>query len=277
MMYNVNQSGHQGTVYEAAQHFQQRQTPAMQLIPETAAPYYAGDSSNAASTPLLQHQQSSNSSTAFHHSPTERNPLLQGYSGSMAGMSGVTQGSTEVMEEEEYDSTGLDEAYNSYQTALKGIFQNIRSGMLTEASSSLLEVSDWLLSHVGDLGLTVDDNNLHTDRIKLWNEFNTAWLAILQKQKDLTLEYIHHGAPPRQPQSLIAYDFLNKMAKELIRLCDNVEKNGLVDYQYGVWEERIITILTECVDLLESNEEGGNGAGPAPGNNLNLGSRRAPP
>jgi hypothetical protein len=31
------------------------------------------------------------------------------------------------------------------------------------------------------------------------------------------------------------------MAKELIRHCDNIEKHGLVDYQYGVWEERIIT------------------------------------
>jgi hypothetical protein len=35
-------------------------------------------------------------------------------------------------------------------------------------------------------------------------------------------------------------DFINKMAKDLIRMCDAVEKHGLVDYQYGVAEEQII-------------------------------------
>ena len=35
-------------------------------------------------------------------------------------------------------------------------------------------------------------------------------------------------------------DFINKMAKDLIRMCDAVEKHGLIDYQYGVAEELII-------------------------------------
>lgn len=30
------------------------------------------------------------------------------------------------------------------------------------------------------------------------------------------------------------------MGKELVRLCDSIEPYGLVDYEYGVWEERII-------------------------------------
>ncbi len=30
-----------------------------------------------------------------------------------------------------------------------------------------------------------------------------------------------------------------KMGNELIELCDGVERHGLVDYQYGVWEEQI--------------------------------------
>jgi hypothetical protein len=95
--------------------------------------------------------------------------------------------------------------------------------------------TDWL-----SIGLTADDESLHQDRIKLWNEFNNAWLAILQRQKDLNLELLQTGISPRPPQSLIPCEFLKKMAKELIRLCDNIEKHGLVDYQYGVWEERII-------------------------------------
>jgi hypothetical protein len=35
-------------------------------------------------------------------------------------------------------------------------------------------------------------------------------------------------------------EYISKMAKDLIRMCDAVEKHGLVDYQYGVAEERIM-------------------------------------
>jgi hypothetical protein len=265
MMYNVNQQATPNAVYEAAQHFQPRQPAAMQLLSEATAPYYAGEPGNAPVAPILQHQPST-SSSATYHSPADRNPLLQGYSGSLLGMSGINQGHAEVMEEEEYASAsvdqnraGFEEAYTSYQNALKEIFQNIKNGILIEAGSSLLEVSDWLLSHVDELGeppftanvnkealtmvnkgLIKDEAALLSQRIQLWEEFNTAWLALLQKQKDATLDYIN-GSPPRHPQSLIPHELLNKMAKELIRHCDNIEKHGLVDYQYGVWEERIIT------------------------------------
>lgn len=40
-------------------------------------------------------------------------------------------------------------------------------------------------------------------------------------------------------QSLITEDNLQKMGDDLIRLCDNIERHGLVDYQYGVWEQQI--------------------------------------
>lgn len=40
-------------------------------------------------------------------------------------------------------------------------------------------------------------------------------------------------------QSRITLEGLNKMGDELIRLCDGIERHGLVDYQYGVWEEQI--------------------------------------
>jgi hypothetical protein len=29
------------------------------------------------------------------------------------------------------------------------------------------------------------------------------------------------------------------MGEELVRLCDGIERHGLVDYQYGVWEDQI--------------------------------------
>jgi hypothetical protein len=52
-------------------------------------------------------------------------------------------------------AAGLDEAYASYQSALREIFQNVRNGGLETASESLLGVSDWLLSHVVELGMSL--------------------------------------------------------------------------------------------------------------------------
>jgi hypothetical protein len=48
------------------------------------------------------------------------------------------------------------------------------------------------------------------------------------------------GQQLSRSQSLVSRDGLEKMGKELVRLCDGIERHGLVDYQYGVWEEQII-------------------------------------
>ena len=40
-------------------------------------------------------------------------------------------------------------------------------------------------------------------------------------------------------QSLLTEDNITELGDELIRLCDQIECYGLVDYEYGVWEERI--------------------------------------
>ena len=98
-------------------------------------------------------------------------------------------------------------------------------------------------SHSSSSGLVVDDQNLHGDRIKLWNEFNTCWLAALQRQRDMTQGMLDTGQAPMAPQSLIQEDFLERMGNNLVRLCDNMERHGLVDYQMGVWEEEIISSM----------------------------------
>lgn len=85
-------------------------------------------------------------------------------------------------------------------------------------------------------GLTVDDENYYEGRIKLWKNFNNAWLGLLGKQKEI----MWSGKNLQHPQSLISLDDLQNMARELVRLCDGVERFGLVDYDYGVWEERIM-------------------------------------
>lgn len=81
---------------------------------------------------------------------------------------------------------------------------------------------------------------MHDDRIRLWDEFNRAWLATLQRQNDLTQEMIRSGQALHEPQSIIGTQGLEQLARELVRLCDDVEKHGLVDYQMGVAEEDIM-------------------------------------
>jgi hypothetical protein len=89
-------------------------------------------------------------------------------------------------------------------------------------------------------GLVRDDENHYSQRLVLWEEFNTCWLATLQKQKAFTQDMISTGQRPQAPATLIDYDFLEKMGTQLVKHCDNMEKHGLVDYQMGVWEEEII-------------------------------------
>jgi len=75
----------------------------------------------------------------------------------------------------------------------------------------------------------------------MWNEFNNCWLAVLQKQKEMTQEMQATGQQPPPTRSMIEYNYMEHMGRELVRLCDLMEKHGLVDYQLGVWEEEILS------------------------------------
>jgi len=199
---------------------------------------------DTAASSLLRAQTASSSTPQV-----SRPPGWHGYfAGSMPATGGMTS-ATEVKREEEYPAAaGLGQVYTPYQSALKEIFQNVRDGVLATASDSLLEASHWLLSSVVELGLTPDDPNLHDERIKLWNNFNYAWLALFQRQKEMMKSdrQLQHG------QTLVSQEGLRKMGDDLVWLCNSIQRYGLVDYQYGVWEERIIDILEECLDIYGS-------------------------
>jgi hypothetical protein len=123
-------------------------------------------------------------------------------------------------------------------------------------------------------GLVRDDEAMHPERLKLWTEFNNCWLVALQRQKELTLDARAKGLPggrPTPPLTLMEAELMENMGKEIVRLCDIMEKFGLVDYEMGVWEEDIInrkpdalleigltiSVLTECLDLLEEAQPTG--------------------
>lgn len=61
---------------------------------------------------------------------------------------------------------------------------------------------------------------------------------------------------------MISEEGLKKMGKELVRLCDGIERHGLVDYEYGVWEEHIVasksTSLSPALMTTLAQEKHGN-------------------
>lgn len=57
------------------------------------------------------------------------------------------------------------------------------------------------------------------------------------------------SSPNQRPSGLITQENLEKMGSELVQLCDGIERHGLVDYQYGVWEERIMQGRFDMVGL----------------------------
>lgn len=59
---------------------------------------------------------------------------------------------------------------------------------------------------------------------------------------------------PQHAPSILQADFLNRMGRELVHLCDGMERHGLVDYQMGVWEEDIVNSMYWC--LTQSNRSG---------------------
>jgi hypothetical protein len=89
-------------------------------------------------------------------------------------------------------------------------------------------------------GILRDDQMVHSDRLKLWNDFNICWLALCQKQKDMTQDLLRTGRQPSRT-SLLSIEAMDTLGKQLIQLCDQMEQHGLVDYQLGIWEEEILS------------------------------------
>lgn len=74
-------------------------------------------------------------------------------SASSARLDPPSMGQTEEPPQQpEPDPSSLDEAYSQYQRALCSIFDDARAGRLVDASRSLLEISEWLVTNARDLG-----------------------------------------------------------------------------------------------------------------------------
>lgn len=194
------------------------------------------------------------SSTASYHDP---NPSA---AGSMYGPvsldsqafqpSGLTalDGNDSYMlhEKTKQDTTGqediadLQEMFDQYQTQTKEIFTLVRDRQLKPTASLLLQTSRFLIGHVEALGLDRDDKGQYKDRLELWNTFNHCWLTVLQSQYRTIQIMTRTGQQLPLGQSILDSDDLETLGHEIVKLCDSIDKTGLVDYQMGVAEERIV-------------------------------------
>ncbi|KAF2395951.1 hypothetical protein EJ06DRAFT_484305 [Trichodelitschia bisporula] len=187
----------------------------------------------------------------MHHSQDSSSQPAQGYGA--VGVTSGSQGST---------AAEVENAYSQYLQELRRTYEYVRDGRLAEAGTSLVQISDWLLGNAELLGLVRDEEGMHDERLKLWADFNRCWLVALQRQREMTIAMLDSGGQrPHPPESLMEAEQMETMGKELVRLCDMMEKHGLVDYQMGVWEEEIITFLGKCLDLLDeySTQTSANG------------------
>lgn len=255
MMYNVPHTAAQQAVYDTQQ-FTPRQHAGMQMMPsDVASTYFASDATGAAASSLqAAGQGSSASSNAYQH----QNPGI-GYSSSMSELqqqsSGANQGTSEGRDVSSDDTMAM--KWSRYQRQLGTVFQDVKDEHLERASKTLLDLSNWLLPQVSQLGtsnqrhhlkhnpqliandtvgLHQDDANLHEERLKLWGDFNHGWLALAFKQKCLMTA----GRQISGSQGPMTKANVQTLGDELVRLCDGLERHGLVDYQYGVAEEQIV-------------------------------------
>ncbi|OAA45306.1 hypothetical protein BBO_03884 [Beauveria brongniartii RCEF 3172] len=263
MMYSVPQTSAQTSIYTTPQYtpsLSSRNNPmsSTPLLPDQSDvnPSYFGEAGVSPGTTSLEHTANSASTTAYYQDI----PAPFHYAGGAAAESGggSVSGTSALTGVESFyhladpggsssaamaDTSGTDrtaefvEKWQEYQRRLANLFQDIKNGNLERAAEGLLSVSFWLLSRVEELGLTEDDEDLHKDRLKLWQDFNHAWLALVFKQK----QYMTRADPSMIVLQPLSIRTVKRMGDELVRLCDGIERHGLVDYQFGVWEDEIET------------------------------------
>ncbi|KAI7539547.1 hypothetical protein KC331_g9688 [Hortaea werneckii] len=237
------------TAYEQVPQYRQRPGAASETVPtgfgvpQTTQYYLAGQTGpTSAPAPDLagqqlptQYQQTPYSQTAVSAPQTYPSTMIDpSQGGQYAAYSQQPQYTAQQQ------TRTVDQAFNEYQTRIRSIFTLVRDGTLRDVGTNLIQISQYLMGNAEALGLTRDDEALHDDRIRLWDEFNRAWLTTLQRQHDMTEDMYRTNQAVQEPYSLMNSQALEQLSRELVRLCDMVERFGLVDYQMGVQEEEIM-------------------------------------
>lgn len=157
MVYNVTPQGQQQAPYAVASNVQPRQSAAIEVLATQfgVPPYLPPDAGGGANV--------SGQYLAAQVGPT---PYSQPTSAMRTGVpttypeampefnSAVTSESLEGQNLPR-EEPKVDDAYNQYQQTLRQTFEYTRTGHVVEASQLLLEISDWLLTNVAELGTSL--------------------------------------------------------------------------------------------------------------------------
>ncbi|KAL5594785.1 hypothetical protein BROUX41_001699 [Berkeleyomyces rouxiae] len=154
--------------------------------------------------------------------------------------SNTTTGQASLSEQE------VNERMDVFHTKMTTAFQAVNREHLGTALEALLEVNTWIAEQTVPLGLHLDNQEKRPERLDMWHDFNHAWLSLLQKHKDIIIADETPMAGRNPPLNL---EQLKSCGNSIVKLGEVLEAHSLVDYEYGVWEDRITDTLRECINL----------------------------
>lgn len=161
LMYGIPQQLPHSQSYDPVQPYQQRRrSTAIEVLSTQFAgvpSFYAAGEPTTAPAATVPSQQAPAQFTSHQTFPQQssgtRSTLGPVYAPTMSEVQQI--GATQPMTASSDFSQGTpnyDADYGQYQTALKRTFENVRNGQLAEAAQTLLEISEWLLTHADALG-----------------------------------------------------------------------------------------------------------------------------
>ena len=251
--------------------YQQGQTAIEAMSSRFPVPQYMPEAEHAGATLAsagTQYMTSQAEQSGYGHVAVSRASLPQSYAPGAVDFPMAEQQEAEDSAAASGVQEALDEGLRDYRRQIRTIFSAIVAGRVTAASEKLLAVSRWLVNSVtalgkfdsrfrletstkGSVGLHHDDEAKHAERIELWQEFNVAWEALGQKQREITEEALRTR---RQPADILSSETINSLMDDLVGMCDQLEAYGLVDFEMGIWEEQITHIFIICLDLLPASD-----------------------
>lgn len=122
---------------------QQRQPTGLQMLADITTRNASGESNNTVDALFISYQPYWIPGVPFQH-----NSLLRGSD----GIGDMVEAHEDVTQAEVHGFHRLDEDFQLYLHEMKQIFWKVHSGMLAEAAESLLQASEWFLSHSSELG-----------------------------------------------------------------------------------------------------------------------------
>lgn len=159
MLYGFSQQGSAHGPFDIVPQYSTRQSAAIEALSnQMAIPQYFPEEPTGTGVPGL----SPYLSTLPYNQPgpMARASNAHPFPTTMADFTSIGTGPSVDQPQQQVDpsqqsgtgSSSLDQAYAQYQRALRSTFDQTRAGRLVEASESLMEISEWLVTNARDLG-----------------------------------------------------------------------------------------------------------------------------